>query len=530
MIAQHLQTIIAAGMADQKPKIYSVSQITSLIKTVLEETLPSKFVVTGEISDWKHHMSGHCYFSLKDENSVLPCVMWAGKFRKVKFEPENGMAVLATGHIDVYLPGGKYQLYVDKLEPEGVGALQLAFEQMVKKLRDEGLFDDVHKKPLPLYPRRIGILTSESGAAIHDITDSIHNRWPCAKLFLYSVPVQGEGAAEEIAAALRDVNKRNKTLGLDILIVGRGGGSMEDLWAFNEEVLARAIFDSKIPVISAVGHEIDTTIADLVADMRASTPTRAGVVAVPDKKEVIEVLTDMERRLAREIDSRLELSAERLQTLLASSVFRNPLLPVRNREQQLDEMGGTLEELIRDMLASAREKLREYYEQVVKIEPHRLVGRKAVDLNDWKNRASTAAKAIINKCSMQLTGVENRLVEKMKELLVERQRRLSASYEQVVRIVPHRQIGRRMVELSNLSNRANVGVGAILNKRQMELTGAENRLAGLNPKSVLQRGYSITTNKKTGLLVRNLADVQIADCIITELAGENLIESKVTKK
>jgi exodeoxyribonuclease VII large subunit len=238
---------------------------------------------------------------------------------------------------------------------------------------------------------------------------------------------------------------------------------MEDLWAFNEEVVARAIFGSKIPVISAVGHEIDTTIADLVADMRASTPTKAGVVAVPDKKEILEVLTDMERRLAREIDSRMELSVERLQTLLASSVFRYPLLPVRNREQQLDEMGGTLEELIRGILAGAREKLREYYEQVVKIEPHR-------------------------------------------------------------------QIGRRMVELSNLSNRANVGVGAILNKRQMELTGAENRLAGLNPKSVLQRGYSITTNKKTGVLVKNLADVQIEDCIITELAGENLIESKVTNK
>ncbi len=206
-------------------KIYTVSQVNSLIKVALEERLPSRLIVRGEISDWKVHSSGHCYFSLKDESGILPCVMWASKFRNVKFSPEDGMAVLATGHIDVYTVGGKYQLYVDKFEPEGVGALQLAFEQMVKKLRAEGLFDDVHKKVLPVYPERIGILTSESGAAVHDIIDSIRNRWPCVKLFLYPVPVQGEGAAEKIAAALRDINRRNKELKLDVLIVGRGGGS-----------------------------------------------------------------------------------------------------------------------------------------------------------------------------------------------------------------------------------------------------------------------------------------------------------------
>jgi len=177
----------------KKNKIYTVSQINSLIRIAIEEKLPPRLIVRGEISDWKHHVSGHCYFSLKDEDAVLPCVMWASKFKNVKFSPEDGLEVLSTGHIDVYAPGGKYQLYVDKLEPAGVGALQLAFEQMVAKLRKEGLFDEAHKQALPLYPMRIGILTSESGAALHDITDSIHSRWPCAKLFLYPVPVQGEG-------------------------------------------------------------------------------------------------------------------------------------------------------------------------------------------------------------------------------------------------------------------------------------------------------------------------------------------------
>jgi exodeoxyribonuclease VII large subunit len=446
-----------------KTRIYTVSQVNVLIKAALEEKLPSRLIVRGEISDWKHHSSGHCYFSLKDENAILPCVMWASRFANVKFLPEDGMAVLATGHIDVYTVGGKYQLYVDKLEPEGVGALQLAFEQMYKRLKAGGLFEEKYKKPLPRYPMRIGILTSESGAAIEDIKDSIFNRWPCAKLFLYPVPVQGEGAAEEIAAGLRNINRRNKALKLDILIVGRGGGSPEDLWAFNEEVLARAIFDSKVPIISAVGHEVDTTIADLVADARASTPTKAGVTAVPDMQEVLGQLAYFEKSLGSKARAILELCDGNLQTILASAVFRNPLLPVHNAEQQLDELGSGLMDSIKELLAEARAKLHAAYEQIVKIEPHRLLGRKIVDLNNLKNRASIAIKTIIDN-------------------------------------------------------------------RRIQLTAQDNRLAGLNPKSVLQRGYSITTSKKTGLLVRKPEDIQVGDYLITELADENLIESKVTKK
>jgi exodeoxyribonuclease VII large subunit len=298
-----------------RAKIYTVSQVNSLIKEILGNNLPGRLTITGEITDFKLHHSGHCYFSLKDENALLSCIMWKSNFSKVRFEPENGMAVLGTGFIDVYEPQGKYQFYVEKMEPAGVGALQLAFEQMVRRLEAQGLFDDKYKKALPPYPERIGILTSESGAAVGDIRNSIHSRWPCVKLFLYPVPVQGEGAAEKIAAGLRDINRRNKKLKLDILIVGRGGGSMEDLWAFNEEVLARAIFDSKIPIISAVGHEVDTTIADLVADARASTPTKAGIVAVPDMQEVLGQLTSMERRLAGEVKAALKLYWQNLETI-----------------------------------------------------------------------------------------------------------------------------------------------------------------------------------------------------------------------
>jgi exodeoxyribonuclease VII large subunit len=428
------------GQMKNSTKIYTVSEINSLIKEILGNNLPGWLTVRAEITDWRPHHSGHRYFSLKDESSILPCAMWKSSFQKVKFTPENGVSVLASGYIDVYVPYGKYTFIVEELIPAGIGALQLAFEQMVRRLEAQGLFDEAHKKPIPQYPQRIGILTSESGAAIEDIKDSIWNRWPCVKLFLYPVPVQGEGAAAEIAHSLRDLNRRNKKLKLDILIVGRGGGSMEDLWAFNEEVLARAIYDSKIPVISAVGHEIDTTIADLVADARASTPTKAGVVAVPDIRQVLEDLENKRR-----------------------SLNKNIVLSVQYQGQQLDDIFTKLAKVIKESLAEGKDKLHRFYEQIVKIEPHRLLGRKTVELNDWKNRANAVVQEIMNKCRMQLTAQTNRLL-------------------------------------------------------------------GLNPKSVLQRGYSITTNKQTGLLIKKLDDVQVGDLLLTELAEENLIESRVTKK
>ena len=469
----------------KRTQIYTVSEVNSLIKATLEEQLPSQFVVRGEISNWKHHPSGHCYFSLKDEGSQLPCAMWKPNFRRVRFRPENGLAVLATGFIDVYVPHGRYQLIVDELVPAGVGALHLALEQTKKKLQAEGLFDDVHKKPIPTYPERIGILTSESGAAVHDIIDSIRHRWPCVKLFFYPVPVQGEGAAEKIAAALLDINRRNSEFKLNVLIVGRGGGSLEDLWAFNEEVLARAIFDSKIPIISAVGHEVDVTVADFVADARASTPTKAGVVAVPDMQEVLGQLISMEHRLAGQIKARVKLARQNLEIILANAVFRNPLLLVQNAQQQLDELSAELAETAKRLLAEMREKLSAAYEQIVRIEPHRLLKNKTVELNNWQNRVNVGISAIINN---------------------------------------------KTVEVNNWQNRVNVGMSAIVGDCRLRLTAQANRLAGLNPKSVLHRGYSITMNKKTGLLVKTTEDVRIGEYLMTELADQNLIESKVTKK
>lgn len=450
-------------MAEKEKKIYSVTEVNLLIKAALQARIPEQIIIAGEITDWKIHHSGHCYFSLKDEDSKLPCVMWAGRFGYLKFVPENGMAVIARGQIDVYTAGGKYQFYAEKMEPEGIGALQLAFEQMIRRLQEQGLFEEAHKKALPPFPERVGILTSESGAAIGDIIQSIHSRWPCVKLYLYPVAVQGEGAAEEIAAAVRDVNRRNDQLKLDLLIVGRGGGSMEDLWAFNEEVLARAIYESKIPVISAVGHEYDTTIADLVADARASTPTKAGVVAVPEMREVMSKLSYLQENIESQIRWQIQLYRENLQSILASAVFKRPLLPVRNAEQQVDEFTARLGELIKKYLFDSRSCLQEKFEKVARIEPHRLLGKKKV-------------------------------------------------------------------ELGNLMNRTVAAIKAVTNDRKMELAAQSNRLIGLNPKTVLKRGYSITTNTRTGDVVSKLRDVEIGDLLTTELAEKKLIESRVTKK
>ena len=446
-----------------KVKIYTVSQITSLIKTSLENTLPGQLTITGEISGFRRHSSGHCYFDLKDENAIISCVMWSSDFTSLKFKPENGLAVLAKGHIDVYPPQGKYQFYIESMTPAGIGALQLAFEQMRNRLEAEGLFKDEHKKPLPKYPFRIGILTSKSGAALQDIIDSIYNRWPVAKLLFYDVPVQGEGAAEKIAKAIRDVNKRNATLKLDVIIVGRGGGSMEDLWAFNEEVLARAIYNSKIPVISAVGHEVDYTIADFVADARASTPTKAGVIAVPDIREVSEQIDSASKRIRQNTESAFKLCGQKLATILAAAVFRSPIVIIRNRGQMLDEFENSLAESAKSFISNTRSLLQTYFEKILKIEPHRLLADKKIPLNNLKNRLTQRTSGLLASVKLQIET----------------------------------QAG---------------------------------KLSACSPKSVLNRGYSITKNAVTGKVIKISADVNIGDLLTTELKEENIIESKVTKK
>ena len=262
-------------------QVFTVTQVNQYMKQVVDSVpLLNGLLIRGELSNYKVYPSGHHYFTLKDGESALRCVMFRGSAGRLRFRPESGMRVIAAGRISVYPRDGVYQLYCDSLSPDGVGELYVAFEQLKEKLRQEGLFDSDHKKPLPLYPRRIAIVTSSAGAAVHDMIRILRRRYPIAKVLLLPVRVQGMEAPPEIVSAIRYANRWQLA---DVLIVGRGGGSIEDLWAFNDERVARAIYASEIPVISAVGHEPDVTIADFVADWRASTPSNAAEIAVPDQ-------------------------------------------------------------------------------------------------------------------------------------------------------------------------------------------------------------------------------------------------------
>ena len=371
-------------------RIFTVTQINNMVKVAIESNLPPRLSVAGEITSYRPASTGHKYFTIKDENCQLPSVMWRSAAAKSKFEFANGTAVVATGFIDVYPPFGKYQFIVDTITSAGVGNLRLVFEQLVAKLETEGLFDAAHKKPIPTYPMRIGIITSPTGAAVEDITDSIRKRFACAKLFLYPTPVQGKGAEEKIAAAIRDINARNDALGIDVLIVGRGGGSLEDLWCFNEEVLAREIFASKIPIISAVGHEIDTTIADLVADARASTPTKAGVIAVPDMVELKEHITNIERRLCIDIDNKIKLCQQKLATILAGAIFRNPTYIIGIKTQKLDELQWRLKDGFSSRLSEAKLNLESCRKKIIAIEPSNLVSKKYLEIQRYESRIIAA--------------------------------------------------------------------------------------------------------------------------------------------
>jgi exodeoxyribonuclease VII large subunit len=315
-------------------KIYTVTEITREIKGTLETGFPLVWI-EGEISNYLFHSSGHRYFSLKDENAQIKCTLWRYRGEYLRFEPADGMKVTAQGSITVYERNGQYQLDVFDLIPAGVGKLEIAFQQLKEKLSKEGLFDEEHKKPIPLYPEAIGVVTSPTGAAIRDIIRIIRDRFPSVKIILRPVRVQGTEAAEEIAQAIKDFNTYGK---IDVMIVGRGGGSLEDLWAFNEETVARAIYQSKIPVISAVGHEIDFTISDFVADLRAPTPSAAAQMAVPDGRVILAQMETQIRKLDSSLIGIIDYSEQRLKALKESYGLRRPFDIIAQRSQKMDEM------------------------------------------------------------------------------------------------------------------------------------------------------------------------------------------------
>jgi len=314
--------------------IHKVSEITTQIKYILEDNF-NDILVEGEISNFKPHASGHWYFTLKDSGAQISCTMWKGVNNYVFFTPEDGMKIVVRGRISVYPPRGSYQLDVRSMKPAGIGELQAAFERLKQKLSDEGLFDPRYKKPIPKFPKKIGVVTAIDGAAFRDMISVASRRYPLTELVIYPTRVQGEGAAKDIVDSIKRFNKRKD---IDFLIVGRGGGSLEDLWCFNEEIVARAIFSSKLPIISGVGHEVDFTISDFVSDLRAPTPSAAMEMATPDINDLIAFISDFSYTTGKQISQNISEQKRKIKVITGSYGFKNSVNKIGNNYQMLDSL------------------------------------------------------------------------------------------------------------------------------------------------------------------------------------------------
>jgi exodeoxyribonuclease VII large subunit len=386
-------------------QIFTVSELTAKIRDLLAKNFMD-ILVQGEVSNCREAQSGHIYFTLKDDRAQVRCVFFKQQQRGIKFRPEDGLQVTVRGSISVYEQRGEYQIYVENLDPVGRGALQLAFEQLKKRLEAEGLFDPKRKKPLPLLPSRIGIITSPRGAAVRDVVRILTRRFPNVHLTVYPVRVQGEGSAEEIVKALKFFNARKI---VDVLILARGGGSMEDLWSFNEEIVARAIFASEIPVISGVGHETDFTIADFVADLRASTPSAAAELVVQTRAEFDKHIAELRETLAGHVRYRLLELSRRVHELSARRGFRRPLDLLRQQRQRADEMTSRLALGLRARLEQSRKRFNAAHLRIVsfdfrvKISAFRLrLEKRSADLGVRIERLLRAKRDRLEKFFLQL--------------------------------------------------------------------------------------------------------------------------------
>lgn len=354
-------------------KIFTIIELNNYIKRMIDaDDILAGVYVKGELSNYKTYPSGHHYFTMKDAEGTLKCVMFKGSAVKLRFKPENGMSVVAFGRVAAYPRDGVYQLYASEITPDGVGDLYVAYEQLKEKLLKEGLFDELHKKPLPAYPKTIAVITSPAGAAVQDIIRILGSRWPLTKVIIMPVRVQGVEAPPEIVEAL---NYANENRVADLIITGRGGGSIEDLWAFNDERVARAIFASDIPIISAVGHEPDVTIADFVADVRAATPSNAAELAVPDKHDVRNWLLAADTRLKQAMNSNLKSRRQMLQNASEKRVLQSPMIYIDDRRIQVDRSAEKLLSAMQNQIHRHRERYSRLAAALDAMSPLKVLGR-----------------------------------------------------------------------------------------------------------------------------------------------------------
>ena len=446
----------------------SVSALIGQIKSALAGAMPGRVCVIGELSNVKMHSSGHVYFRLKDASAAIDAAMFRQNAKALKFRPVDGLEVVVEGKVDVYDVRGQLQLYVETMTPRGSGALELAFRQLREKLEGQGLFDVAHKVPLPRVPRAIGVITSRTGAAVRDIARTLGRRWPAAPVYLLNVSVQGEAAAPQIASGIALMDRCAARLGIDTIILARGGGSLEDLWAFNEEVVARAVYACRTPIVCGVGHEVDVTIADLVADVRAPTPTAAAELAVPD-------------RLANCVASLYKSSRSDLAALERAAIFRDPMGVLRVAMQRIDELSHRLIACQHQRLARERRRLEPLTGRLAALHPARLAERAMGRLEKLAGRLAWALGGRSKKAGDRLGGLENRFGA------IHPRHRLAMAVQQ--------------------------------------LSAASRQLDALSYRSVLARGFSVTRGPD-GKILRSATQAKGGDWLATELA-DGTIASQV---
>ena len=376
----------------------TITQLTRQIKTVLENGFYD-LVLEGEISNCKSQVSGHIYLTLKDDSAQLPAVIWRSSVGNLLVQPQDGMKVIVEGSLTVYEPHGRYQMVIKQVRPSGVGELQKAFELLKQKLYEEGLFDSIHKKELPEYPEKIGIVTSPTGAAIQDLMTVISRRMPMVQIYLYPVKVQGVGSAEEIAEGIKYFNKHFQ---VDVMIIGRGGGSLEDLWAFNEEVVARAIFKSKIPIISAVGHEVDFTISDFVSDVRAATPSMAGEIVVKEKTEVESYLFGIQEHLTRNMKNHIKNLKQQVSSHAKSYALNKPIELIRFKAQKLDDMSFRMKRVMDHVFVQEKNKVKNLKSHLEAFNPQNVLKR-GYAMVKRGNKIIVSSKELFNQDKIELT-------------------------------------------------------------------------------------------------------------------------------
>lgn len=479
------------------PATLTPRAVNELVRGALARHIPATLHVLGEISDLSRPQSGHVYFSLKDAYSELRCVMWRSTAAKLKFAPEPGMEVIATGGLEVYTPRGTYQLIVRRLEPRGVGALEVAFQQLKERLERAGLFDPRRKKPLPKVPQRVAVVTSPSGAAIRDILQTLARRFPAVEILVFPVRVQGEGAAAEIAGAIRQLNRHAEALGgIDVAIVGRGGGSLEDLWAFNEEVVARAIAASGIPIVSAVGHEVDVSISDLVADVRAATPTAAAELIAPRLADLIEWLDRQRGRVARAASHVVELARSRLDAVLAYDGLSRPLGRLRECGQLIDERQQRLRLVIADRFRASWSRLTQAEVCILRF----------------------GAGAWFAQLSQRLAQRGFQAGRAIERVLFVRERQLNAAAARLERALPTGRLERYDERLHHVRQRTVITLHRTLAHCRRLLRARMEAVAACDPKHVLRRGYSVTRDARTRRIIRSIEQIRDKMRVITELA------------